>query len=240
MSSEARVCLHCSGSIPSIRRIGAIFCSSVCRDKHKKLTMQGGKDLSLTKLSIKAKQKGSVIFHSCIFYGTVDSFSSERCRCRKTVSREKAQLLVSQGQAVDLDSRSGTFTGGPIVQVGKVKRTPRSATLEKTHCERITEKPKRSIKAKEKTLEELKAAVAEDRAERFEEEKLRLEIYGDLTASARRAWIVEVPADEYDAAKCRDWGRPLFTNFKDERTAAGIGVVVDRILGETENADRAA
>jgi hypothetical protein len=121
----------------------------------------------------------------------------------------------------------GTFTGGAIVEVGKVKRTPRSATLEKPHCERITEKPKRSIKAKEKTTEELKAAVAEDRAERFEEEKLRMEIYGDLTAAARQKWIVEVDADVYDAAKRQSWGRPIFTNFKDERTPGGIGVDVE-------------
>ena len=88
--------------------------------------------------------------------------------------------------------------------------------------------------------EELEAAVAEDRAERFEEEKLRMEIYGELTASARQKWIVEVPAKEYDAAKRRDWGRALFTNYKEGRTQGGIGIDVDRILGETENADRAA
>jgi len=118
--------------------------------------------------------------------------------------------------------------GGAIVQIGKLKRTGRSATVEKAHISRLVEKPQKKAKEKAKTLEELQAAVQRDKAERFEEEKLRLEIYGELTASARQACIVEVDPDVYDAAKAPDWGRPLFTNFKDERTPAGIGVVVDR------------
>jgi len=235
MSPETRVCEVCLKEIPKWKSKGTTVCSVGCRFKRKDQKRQKAQEEKR-----KAAQKDFVIFHSCLYYGSVDPFVTERCHCRKKVSEETAKSLVAQGEAVDLDSRLPAFTGRAIVQIGKVKRTPRVPTLEKPHCERITEKPKRSIKATEKTTEELKAAIAEDRAERFEEEKLRMEIYGELTASARRAWIVEVPADEYDAAKCRDWGRPLFTNFKDERTPAGIGVVVDRILGETQNADRAA
>jgi hypothetical protein len=98
----------------------------------------------------------------------------------------------------------------------------------------LVEKPEKKGRERTKTLEELQAAVQQDKAERFEEEKLRLEIYGELTASARRAWIVEVPADEYDAAKDRDWGRALFTNYKEGRTQGGIGIDVDRIFIEGE------
>jgi hypothetical protein len=39
----------------------------------------------------------------------------------------------------------------------------------------MTEKPARAVKTKEKSVEQLRAAVAEDRAERFEEEQLRME-----------------------------------------------------------------
>jgi hypothetical protein len=233
---EPRLCEVCPSEIPTWKSAGTTVCSIGCRFKRKDQKRQ--KAQAELKDKRKATQKDSVVFHSCLYYGGIDPFVQERCRCRKKVSEKTAKNLVAQGEAVDLDSRLPAFTGRAIVQIGKVKRTPRVPTLEKPHCERITEKPKRSIKAKEKTTEELKAAVAEDRAERFEEEKLRMEIYGELTASARQKWIVEVDADVYDAAKRRDWGRALFTNYKEGRTAGGIDV--DRILGETENADRAA
>jgi hypothetical protein len=224
--SAERVCEVCNQEIPRWKSKGTTVCSVGCRFKRKDQKRQ--KAQAELKERRKAAQK--VVFHSCLYYGSVDPFVPERCRCRKTVFQEEAQALVSQGRAVDLDSRLGTFTGSAIVEVGKVKRTPRSATLEKPNCERITEKPKRSIKTKEKTVEELKAAVAEDRAERFEEEKLRMEFYNELTMEARQAWIKEIPSDVYDAARRQAWGRPLFTNFKDERTPGGIGVDVDSSL----------
>jgi hypothetical protein len=119
------------------------------------------------------------------------------------------------------------FAGGAIVQIGKLLRTGRSATVEKAHVARLVEKPEKKARERTKSLEELQVAVAQDKAERFEEEQLRLEIYGELTASARRAWIREVPAEEYDAAERQAWGRALFTNYKEERTEGGIGIDVD-------------
>jgi hypothetical protein len=242
MSSEIRVCLQCSGRISSLRRSGTKFCSKTCGALNKRNVKQGGKELSLSKLSIKAKKKGCVLFHDCIFGGGggLDPFVPERCNCKKTVSKEKAQSLIDRGEALDFETRTPVFAGGAIVQIGKLLRTGRSATVEKAHVERLVGITKSKDKTlKQLSLDELQKRVQADRTMLQQEESMRLEIYGELTASARRAWIVEVPADEYDAAKCRDWGRPLFTNFKDERTPAGIGVVVDRILGGTGNADHA-
>src|SRR6266851_2081726 len=189
MSSEIRVCLQCKGRIGSMRGARAKFCAGIWYQRNVK---QVGKELRLSRLSTKAKKKGSVLFHDCIFGGGggIDPFVAKRCKCRKLVSEEKAQSLIARGEALDFATRTSVFMGGAIVQIGKLKRTGGSATVE--------------------------------------EDKLRLEIYGELTASARQACIVEVDPDVYAAAKAPDWGRPLFTNFKDERTPAGIGVVVDR------------
>ncbi len=227
MSSEIRVCLQCKGRIGSMRGARAKFCAGIWYQRNVK---QVGKELRLSRPSTKAKKKGSVLFHDCIFGGGggIDPFVAKRCKCRKLVSEEKAQSLIARGEALDFATRTSVFMGGAIVQIGKLKRTGGSATVEKAHISRLVEKPQKKAKEKAKTLEELPAAVQRDKAERFEEEKLRLEIYGELTASARQACIVEVDPDVYDAAKAPDWGRPLFTNFKDERTPAGIGVVVDR------------
>jgi len=210
-----------------MRGARAKFCAGIWYQRNVK---QVGKELRLSRLSTKAKKNGSVLFHDCIFGGGggIDPFVAKRCKCRKLVSEEKAQSLIARGEALDFATRTSVFMGGAIVQIGKLKRTGGSATVEKAHISRLVEKPQKKAKEKAKTLEELPAAVQRDKAERFEEEKLRLEIYGELTASARQACIVEVDPDVYAAAKAPDWGRPLFTNFKDERTPAGIGVVVDR------------
>jgi hypothetical protein len=218
---EPRLCEVCSCEIPKWKSAGTTVCSVKCKFERREQRNTEARE----KRSTKNKKNGFYLLHSCLTNG-YNPFDSDRCKCRKLLTEEQANALITQGDAVDCASRLPIFSFAPIVLIGQKKRTPRVATLERTHCERITEKPKRSIKAKEKTVEELKAAVVEDRAERFEEEKLRMEFYHELTMAARRAWIVEVPADEYDAAKCRDWGRPLFTNFKDERTQGGIGVDV--------------
>jgi hypothetical protein len=97
MSSEIRVCLQCKGRIGSMRGARAKFCSGICRGIYQRNVKQGGKELSLTKLSIKGKKKGSVLFHDCIFGGGggLDPFTVERCKCKKLVSKEKAESLVA-------------------------------------------------------------------------------------------------------------------------------------------------
>jgi hypothetical protein len=211
----------------------ATVCSFGCQLKRRKEKKQEAAEKRKDKRKTvrQVKDKDSVLFHDCIFGGGggLDPFAPERCRCRKLVSNEKAESLVARGEALDMESRGPVFTGGPIVQIGKLKRTGRSATVEKAHISRLVEKPEKKARERIKTLEELQAAVQQDKAERFEEEKLRLEIYGELTALARREWIVHVKAEEYDAAEQQAWGRALFTNFNDERTPGGIGIDVSSL-----------
>ena len=66
MSSEIRVCLQCKGRIGSMRGARAKFCAGIWYQRNVK---QVGKELRLSRLSTKAKKKGSVLFHDCIFGG---------------------------------------------------------------------------------------------------------------------------------------------------------------------------
>ena len=224
MSSEIRLCSQCGNRIGGIRGARARFCSGICRDKHKKAIQQGGKEISISKLSVKAKQKGSVVFHSCVFYGTVDPFEPERCKCKKLVSEERARGLINSGDAIDLETRKQLFTSGPIIQIGRRKRTPRSATLEKSHCERMTQKPRRAAKTKEPTVEQLKALVDAQCAERYQEEKVRMEIYGELSQAFVCSLIREVAADKYDDQKREQTGISILSHFQDERGSIGRDV----------------
>jgi len=209
-----------------MRGARAKFCAGIWYQRNVK---QVGKELRLSRPSTKAKKKGSVLFHDCIFGGGggIDPFVAKRCKCRKLVSEEKAQSLIARGEALDFATRTSVFMGGAIVQIGKLKRTGGSATVEKAHISRLVEKAQKKAKEKAKTLEELPAAVQRDKAERFEEEKLRLEIYGELTASARQACIVEVDPDVYDAAKAPDWGRPLQILKMNERRLGSVLLLID-------------
>jgi hypothetical protein len=87
------------------------------------------------------------------------------------------------------------------------------------------EKPEKKARERTKSLEELRVAVAQDKAERFEEEKLRLEIYNEITVEAQRRWIVQVPAEEYDAKERESWGRPGAFSFDEDRSSVGVDVV---------------
>ena len=170
-------------------------------------------------------QKDFVLFHNCIYCGGIDPFVPERCRCRKTVSEATARSLVARGEAVDLSSRRPIFNvGRAIVQVGKVLRTPRVPTLELAHFQRTTEKRRQAAKTKEPTIEQLKALVDEQCAERYQEETVRMEIYGELSQAFICSLIRKVPADEYDKQKRAQTGISILSHFQDERGSVGRDV----------------
>jgi hypothetical protein len=225
--SVERVCEVCNQEIPKWKSKGTTVCSVGCRFERRE---RKRKEANAKRKPIKAKRSG-VLFHDCVFGGGggIDPFMPERCKCKKMVSEEWAKSLIARGEALDFETRTPAFTGGSIVQIGKLLRTPRSATIERPHLERLTETAS-AIKAKSKYSEmQLRAmhdAVELEKREKAREESMRMEIYGELTEAARQAWIVEIPADEYDAAKRRDWGRALFTNYKEGRTQGGIGIDV--------------
>ena len=227
MTSERRLCLQCGNIISRMRGGQAKFCNRDCRDTFGKLVKEGGKELGITRRECAAIRVDSVLFHDCIPGGGagLDPFFAEKCRCRKTISFEKAKSLVARGEALDFDTRKPFFNDRAIVQIGKLLRTPRSMSIEEANCERATQDytSKRKAKAKDKTIEDLEAAVAQDKAHRDEEEKLRMEIYNETTLETRAKWIVFVDAEEYDRSERESRGRCLF-NFADERSSAGVDV----------------
>jgi hypothetical protein len=253
--SVERVCEVCNQEIPKWRSKSATVCSFGCQLKRRAEKRQAASDKRKEKRKTERQVKGkdSILFHDCVFGGGggIDPFVPERCRCRKLVSKEQAQNLIDRGEALDLETRTPTFLDRDIVQIGKLLKTPRSATIEAAHSEKLVgitksyrNAPTTSSfvrhhkKIRELSLEELQEKAQEHQEQIKREEASRMEFYNELTMEARRAWIVEVDADVYDAAKRRDWGRALFTNYKEGRTAGGIGIDVGRILGET-NADYA-
>src|SRR6267378_1327985 len=139
MSSEKRVCLQCGGPISSMRR--GKFCNRDCAATYRKLVQQGGREIGIVKRECAAVRSGYVLFHNCIPGGGagLDPFIPERCSCRKTVSFEKAKSFVARGEALDCETRKPFFNDRAIVQIGKLERTPRSMTIERANCERITQ-----------------------------------------------------------------------------------------------------
>jgi hypothetical protein len=138
--------------------------------------------------------------------------------------------LVDCGEALDFETRRPTFTGGAIVQVGKLKRTGRSATIERPHCERafVTKRGRSDRKRKEAEIEELRRAVEEDRALREEEERLRIEEYGisTLLNRVRIGKYFVTLKQETEGGRRHDYGRPILYMPGDERTPGGVGVDV--------------
>jgi hypothetical protein len=224
--SEVRLCQLCSCEIPKWKAKGARFCSPGCKFKFEKQK----KEKRNPRLST-----GSVL-HQCLS-NPLDA--KVPCRCRKRISDEDAKRLVREGHVVDYKTRISMFTEGqPLLIVGKHLRFPRSATIERPMIERsvadiFTIKGKARIK--QRSIEEMRKTVAQDKLDRAEEESLRMNIYGWLTAEAWRALVVEVPAEEYDRAERDARGRCLF-NFADERSSAGIDIAAQfsRWDAETE------
>lgn len=138
---------------------------------------------------------------------------------------------MSSGGAVNFRTRLAVFiVGDPLLAVGRALRTPRSMTIEAANLDRLTSEPrgfkKKSSKDKreDQRLEDLKRAVAEDRLQRDQEEKLRLEIYGELTIQNLQSLIVSVSAEEFDRAERESFGRPGIFSFEETRTCVGVDV----------------
>lgn len=157
------------------------------------------------------RQLGRVLFHSCI--ANICDAAPPRCGCRKWVTVDKAKELIRQGLAVDWISREACFhlkNGGDIVTSSKLKRCPRSATIEKSHIERSL-----STISKAKTPEQLKAnyenlqrRIALDRTERAEEERYRWDVWAELSNHFFAEMTKEYSAEEFDAGQKESYGRP--------------------------------
>lgn len=83
------------------------------------------------------------LIHSCFSPDRGDLRPAKKCRCRKYVSRDEASKLVDMGAAQwVMDDLAGKSTPVPtwnIALLGRTSKTPRAATLERSHLERGTE-----------------------------------------------------------------------------------------------------
>ncbi len=216
IDDSVRVCLLCKGDIPKWKSKGTKFCDPGCKFKFEQ-------EKEKRKVANPKISSGSIL-HQCLS-NALDA--AIPCKCRKRISDKDAKRLVLEGRVVNYKTREPVFIEGqPLLIVGKHLRFPRSATIERPMIERsvadiFTIKGK--VRAKDRTIEEMQRAIAQDKLERAEEESLRMNIYGWLTAEAWRALVVEVPAEEYDRAERESRGRCLFS-FADERSSAGVDV----------------
>jgi hypothetical protein len=209
MSAVERVCELCGGLIPVWKAKNVKVCSAKC-----KFELKASKRLT--------KRNTGSLLHACL--STVCDPAKPHCDCKMRITDAQAQQMLAKGEAVNFDNRNSEYVqGAPLLVAGIALRPPRSETIERPHIERLTEHHKEHD---DSSLDDLRKAIEEDQALRGEEEIVRLQIYGELTAALRRRWIVEVPADEYDRAEREAHGRCLFW-FSDERTPGGIGRDVD-------------
>ena len=217
MSAEVRLCLQCNGEIPKWKSRGTRFCNPGCKFKFEKQEKEKRK-------AANPKTSTDNILHQCLA-NALDA--AIPCKCRKRVSDKEAKRLVAEGHVVNYKTRASVFIDGePLLIVGKHLKFPRAATIERPMIERsvadiFTIKGK--VRVKERTIAEMQRAIAQDKLEKAEEESLRMNIYGWLTAEAWRALVVEVPAEEYDRAERDARGCCLFS-FADERSSAGVDV----------------
>lgn len=216
MSAEVRLCLQCNGEIPKWKSKGTKFCNPGCKFKFEQEKEK--------RKAANPKTSTDNILHQCLA-NALDA--AIPCKCRKRVSDKEAKRLVAEGHVVNYKTRSPVFIDGePLLIVGKHLKFPRAATIERPMIERsvadiFTIKGK--VRVKERTIAEMQRAIAQDKLEKAEEESLRMNIYGWLTAEAWRALVVEVPAEEYDRSERESRGRCLFS-FADERSSAGVDV----------------
>lgn len=208
-------------------RIG-LGCKDMCwRCKQKRDLLKREQD---------AAGNGKVLLHSCLS----NQFDPVRgsCTCKKLVDHKSAEDLIDGNAAVDYETRSKIFCGRSILLIHKLKLAPRVRTIDRANIEQgLIDGAKSIDQLKKYNVAELQRRVAEDKADRSEEERCRWDIYHEITlaeffSTAPRTLpdgrvlsplIVEVDAVEFEHRRDEDYGRPgIFVNI-DQRTEGGIG-----------------
>lgn len=219
--SVERVCEVCNQEIPKWKSKGTTVCSVKCKFERRERRNEEAREKRKAEGRVNVKRAEGSVLHSCLS-NAIDP-PRKFCRCKERLTDDAASKLVSDGHAVNFQTRLPEFVASePLLLTGRKLRAPRSSTVERPHMERLVQ---RKVKSKDKSIEELQAAVKQDQAERFEEEQLRLEIYNELTVTAQQKWIVQIPAEEYDAKERESYGRPGIFSFDEERTSHGIDIV---------------
>lgn len=207
---KSRLCLQCGKENPAVRTDGSKWNFGHCFKCKEKSALRPRKD-------------GMVLAHHCLAGGgTFDPYRP--CRCKLLVTEDEAQILVEEKGFVDLATREPVFTGGPIVQPGKLLRVPRCPTLERPHLERAFN----TNDLYGKSIEELKKIVEADHQLRQAEERYRVEAWGELAKAFIARLVREVDAATFDKQMAHDWGRPMtFGGAEDERTSHGTDTTFD-------------
>lgn len=122
--------------------------------------------------------------HTCYNADLVEK-PPDTCSCRKFVTRVVAEGFIGEGLATYLTGydRPKLYTDlKQICMIGRHKRTPRAATIEKAHMEKAY-------------------LFGGD-----QEERIRIEEYGALTKETWEGLVVFVDADWFDKQKELDYG----------------------------------
>jgi hypothetical protein len=123
-----------------------------------------------------------VLYHSCI--GPADP-ALAWCSCRKYISLAQAREMANRGEIVDFGTRASYFfgKGRDVLTSSRLKHTPRSATIEKSHILRGTNYTRiRTPEEAAGDYQALQTRIAADKADRFEEERLRWGVWAELTS----------------------------------------------------------
>lgn len=210
---SARLCVVCQKQISSMKRKGAIYCSSACGVANKNRLL---------------KVEGLVLVHSCLSDSKHDQFVVG-CICRKTVTKEESLALIKCGDAISLTTREYVFDGGPIIYVNGHSKTPRAATIEANHIlygvGSMAPSKKRS-KTQTRTIEEMLKLREEDRASLAEEARVRWDEFHRLDQEWIRSITRDYSTEAFYAYDRENWGRGWCSQpgAPDERTEGGIGI----------------
>jgi len=175
------------------------------------------------------RKQGAVLIHSCLA-GEFDPFNVTRCKCKLLGTKEEVTDLFKQYLVRNLapDSRHADhWDGRSDVFLLNSNQTPRVPTLENAHILRGVEKAwshrGKSQAQLEAEHQDLQRRIAEDKLERFEEERLRWEVWAELQDEWTRSITVEIPEDKWIADEKAARGDLACRTILsiDERTSAG-------------------
>lgn len=143
------------------------------------------------------KDKKVVTVHTCFSVELGEELPS-MCACRRKITLHQAKRWVSTGLAEWISVGKRTFHDKVCMVNGSAQRTPRAATIDRTHIQRAFV---------DGNLEEI----------------ARIQTYGEINKEELAKLIRVVPSYEFDKGFKEDYGIPVLYIPSNARTAGGIG-----------------
>jgi hypothetical protein len=200
---ERRFCVNgCGNELGPMQ--GANSQCRVCRKRH----ADAEKGMKSQTVAGKRKQFGLVLLHSCVT-GEWDNFNLRRCHCRKLLKKEEIGDLFHQNLIRNLapDLRDADYWDGhgDVFLINTHKQSPRVPTLEQAHILRGVEQAWKHRGKSQLQLEsehqDLERRIKEDKLERFEEERIRWDVWDQLQNDWLKSITIEVPEAEWIVAE---------------------------------------